>query len=1479
MADDNLNININAFGDDAAREILDVVARFEKLRDAMSAAADAGTQSTSKIVEGAGEVAEAVGATASAQATAADQMVGSIRNVSAAQQQQLDDLHARFAAELQAQTDLTNQEIALRIRWLDNERQMGRMSLEDEQSRLSEILSSTEANSAARIAAERAVQLVNAELVQQSIAEYRAEAEAGVISSEQQIKALQSIAAEAEYSLKTRMLASDEIARIEKMNAAEAAAAVTAAEREKRAEAAATAAEMKEEAYVAMDVGYALSSIGVKGGKTLADLSYLARDFSAAGAGMVLQMAGIGLAVAAVTETIGFLGKGIKDAEAEESQMATIRAAVEAEGASWEDARRSIEDYTTSLQANSTYSKGEALDAINQLIQRGLTYQQSEEAVSAAVDLAAAEHLKLSEAVKLLTSAEGSRAAALERYDPQLKALIDRHASLHDIVLQVSRDFDGDMVDALNTTEGTSEHLGHQMDELGVHFGNLVNGPLADLIGGLDAVVQGLNNAIDATQRFFSAQADASTIAGVGLDLDGDKKGAGPSDGGGFGEDAGDDMFARYSHTKSSPYDNPTGRQSASNDSHDISERISMVSELYRTNRMTYDEALRQEEELRTRYKLTNEQVNELTMAELRLQDERASKEKAGARAGEAAYKQRPVDVQLIGDPASKTDSVVAGQKILDSNLKDLTASEDSYRLAVDLATTSEQKATAEAQLRAKQQNDARVAEFELTAQIAAEIARRNELSGQEREATANATRLAAEHDALAQALNTTQDRSGALAARVADLQKQYTTANSTSTSLRSTIDTLTTQIDANTDSLKKHQLASAADEIAAAKLTLAYNDARDKAAESLSEEEGTFGVSLEREQTYWTARIAALDRGSTDYLAKLADFEAKLEGVGEKIRERDVTGAQKYGADAQSLADDEATYDRSLQQQLAYYAARYQQEVAANGQYSEQAEELAKKILSIEEDEYKQRIDAQKQFTQELQTGEETLVGDIIGKHETLRNTLHSIWTDMVNDFTKQIETMVVKGALLSSLNNEIAKMLGIGGSGAAGAAQSGATSGGLFGSFFGSSGATQIASSLPTTGGVTGLLFGPGAVTASGAQGGYTGAGSGSLTASQLDAYSSATAAPGSAFGSGGGVSVGGGSRALGSILGGAGYGGLAAGLDGGNETGGMLGGALGGALGLALNANPLIGAGIDLAAGLIGSLFGSHTNPSNNPDDYESQTGYGQDVADLQFGQSGANGSYYYPDASVAKFVAQMNVANGSITGGANQGMQSVNSNGTIASSGGIDAAEMWLSQNQNDTAAQLEQMGVSPAQFANWVKLFGESATGSGQYSHIAGDPNIGDIEVTGATRGGNTKTNYSSLATALQAIISASSNGTGAVPTFSVTRSYNDPSIVTGVESTGTYTPTPTNLLGVPAAGSSTSTAAGTNTAGTSTAGTNAVAEAPAVSVNIYGNVVGPSGMDSIAQEIGIALGRFQGGLVPGAGSGAGGRMQRFTGGS
>lgn len=190
-------------------------------------------------------------------------------------------------------------------------------------------------------------------------------------------------------------------------------------------------------------------------------LAKVLEQVSAAAPGLLA----IGAALAVVSSSISFFKEGVQLAGEFEAQMVSLGTAVRLQGGNWAEASEGVKKYLEIQEQATGYDQNEVLTALNALVVRGASLSDAYYEVAVSEDVAAATHKDLLEVVNLLTSAEGQRAAGLERLDPRLKTMIQDHADLFTIVHQLEEDFEGQASAALGTYEGHVRSMNAAWDE------------------------------------------------------------------------------------------------------------------------------------------------------------------------------------------------------------------------------------------------------------------------------------------------------------------------------------------------------------------------------------------------------------------------------------------------------------------------------------------------------------------------------------------------------------------------------------------------------------------------------------------------------------------------------------------------------------------------------------------------------------------------------------------------------------------------------------------------------------------------------------------------------------------------------------------------------------------------------------------------------------------------------------------------------
>jgi len=733
------------------------------------------------------------------------------------------------------------------------------------------------------------------------------------------------------------------------------------------------------------------------------------------------------------------------------------------------------------------------------------------------------------------------------------------------------------------------------------------------------------------------------------------------------------------------------------------------------------------------------------------------------------------------------TDAYKIAEDALDLSLKRTKKSEDELAESVRLAVGPQEKLRTELALASAQSHDAITERDKLRVAIGEETFSRATLTTTLKAETTAAADAKAQQDAYGRALAAIGDPSKEQLQHLRDLERAHKAADAAVNATQKSIDELTGYITKN-----------------------------ETAVESLTQRLGAYQLATQNV----TAEMHKAIKASQDSMA--ADVGKDLVAKGQSQDARD--------AQIRAIVDQESTYKKSLEQQIAYYQQQYGISVAAHGTDTKESQKYYDEIVKLEGEQFKKRVDASDAFNARATSLETNFVDGILSKHKSMRDSLGDIFKQILADYIKMIEEMVVKSAMFSGLNATLAKAFNIGIGGASGNA------GGVFGS------GASVGAGGPVTGGpVTGGL---GAVVSlaseskqaltgsstgvdpNSPQAAFNSSGGGYATTAGVQFQGSTIDAKGNLISNSAGLAT----RAVGAA------GGLGLAIDGYKQ------GGIGGGLETGLGITSLISAiaphfgpwGVAIAgvAGLV-SMFSHKDDPAKMPDKYDT-TPYGQGVANLTGRSAGANGQTFYADTSMLQQ-----------TGGV----------GAIAF---IEKQLAGAKKGADGYFTLPDGSKLNPGQYQEYLSTFGASASGSGQlnFGH-----DIGKQWITGATGASSNARSYKDIDALAQQFLSlpGSSSALAKAPQFSISRSYPDMNIGTIVAS---------------------AVAATSATNGGTMSGAGPVKP---VVVNVtVGTVAGAGGLEQLghdlAEYVGVGLQRIHSGQLPGAGSPAGfGGRQRYRG--
>jgi hypothetical protein len=737
------------------------------------------------------------------------------------------------------------------------------------------------------------------------------------------------------------------------------------------------------------------------------------------------------LTLVAAVEGIGaafeFVGDGIKEAAQWQSLLASIGQAVKDQGGDWGAAQAGLEEFLKALEPATTYSQTQGLEAINSLVTAGISLADSERIVAVATDVAAAKHMDLIEVVNRIKQAEAGRAMGLVQLDENLRDVIRSHGTLSEVLDILEHDEAGQASAATETLTGKWQQAKNAIDEAGKEIGVEL---IPVLIVGADLTLAFAKSFEDGTPAILGSISQWTEKAGeflealrgyydfalkwIGLtaavvdfpqtiaNAYGNAEANWTKTPGGQSTDA--VVNARtgtVSGVQGGGFGNPNAPGSA------IGDAI--------VNLGVTDIA----DKIKADIENANHVLDSVRKQPLNVDPILGTARGSGAT---PTFSAQPLEEQTHA-----SHDLQDAQKALDQQLKALTASEGPFKIAVEAAGNAQEEANAKLALAAKVSLDAQAAVGILTAAIEKETAQRQTYAAVQKSEQMAADELGQQYQKLYERLKEQGSATKEETHELESLKAAHEQHQRAADAAAQAVSTLSNELDRNTQALSKAKEQSSDLAIAQAELERHFNEAMDAISDRTLTAMNTVGKSLEAQKKYWEQWRDSVEYGTEAY----AKYAAEIGRIDDEIISRDAANAQRRDQEQQQLADEEATYGKSLQLQLQYYQARYAAASAEYGRESTQAQQYYAEILKLELDIYKQREEAQAEFIKSAQAAEDKLVDSILTKHQTLRGLLKSVWHDIESDYESMIASMISKSGVFTGLNKGLASAFGGGGLG----------------------------------------------------------------------------------------------------------------------------------------------------------------------------------------------------------------------------------------------------------------------------------------------------------------------------------------------------------------------------------------------------------------------------------------------------------------
>ncbi len=1222
-----------------------------------------------------------------------------------------------------------------------------------------------------------------------------------------------------------------------------------------------------------------------------------ALDAVGAAAGPLLLVGGALLGLGAGIE---FLKDGVDEAAKFQAQMTSLGVAVKNQGAAWnETTQNGVERYLKAIEESTTFSQGEALEALNKLTTAGISLADAQKIVAISTDAAAAKHISLMDVVDRIMQAEAGRGRGLVQLDANLKDIIARHGTLQEVLDQLARDMQGQATAALDTYEGrwkqvtntfeeTSKELGTELLPLLMVGADLTLTFAKSFEDGSPKILGSINQWTEKMGEFIDTIAAYYEFAKKWIDLTGQVLNAPKNAIAWYQQKEADwtkmpqDQIEPTVSAKTGGVQGLKGGGFGDWNAPGSSMGDTIVNlgvgEIADKIKADIEHARKELDEFRNQ-PLGNNPIM------------------GNAKAGSST----PIP-DLPEDASQKAQAFTMVQKNLEDQLKATTQAEALLKAQIDAIADPQQKAAAQQEYANRVYADATHAISELSAQQIYFTNEKMRLTAEFNAEQQAVTRTAAAYDATKNALGSTNTPEETK--HVEELRRAHEQAETALNATRASLNQLNSTIEQNSTLLEQNRVKQAqakADELKAFEdLYRAFVASEEQKVKAHQESSDQMILDI--------GRWLAAHKGATQ--AMIDDWLAKVETV----EKSDADTTVRLMTDRLNLKQISLSAAiEELQTDLAMYKAMgdagqeaYQRIQQALVELEKKREEINQKAL----DDAQKFEQEQEKYATELATKFVDLMDSATTKGKNLWKSFGDEFKTVLGDMEKALATSVLASLFAGTLGLPSAgptgtfsailgKELGLPSAPqmtpdqqkaiaaatdtatntAATAKNTDAmtvqldTSGPIASGIGGvnqtnQNGFAQVIQLLQQLVTVTQQNATPSATNAQspggslaalaaqyGITGVFTGAQAGSIIGS-LDTTSMFSVLAGPGLSTSAGAAAG--AAAGASAIGGSGGGGILGALGGIGGAGALLGalGGIGGAIGIGGTLDNFVGAsggshgensaiaGIATALGLgawvmsAGLPFAAAFGP----------VGLGIVAAAALFGGLFGGGATpatspdIFNTSQYGQWVANATGHEAGANGQSFYPSQSfLNQTG---GQGGISFIEEQLAgakMTSNGEYLMPDGSIMTPAQYNEYVSAFGISSTGSGKlnFGH-----NIGQEWISGAQGASSSPQSYLTLDQLMQSFMKA--GGDGASLIFSIARTY--PNFAGSTTAAGAYQETPTTIsVGGYPVSSTAKTANGTT-----------------INVNITGPVVGPQGLASVAQHIAQVLRRYGAGEVPGS---------------
>lgn len=234
-------------------------------------------------------------------------------------------------------------------------------------------------------------------------------------------------------------------------------------------------------------------------------------------------MGGIKSKLGEVQEAFGAVGllagnylKGAVDSAAKAQQSTTqLQGLLKNQGVAFQDTTKDITAFTGGITKMSTYSAGEAKNALINLTEKGMKYSDSLKSQNALANLAAGSNMDLSSASNLLAQAYNGRYMQLERLGIVTKEQVKDGITYQQVLDAINQRFSGAAAAQVNTYAGQMKILSNNMAAMKTAIGTALLPVLTQLMEQINKILSPMIDFVKAHAQLAAAILATTTAVGT----------------------------------------------------------------------------------------------------------------------------------------------------------------------------------------------------------------------------------------------------------------------------------------------------------------------------------------------------------------------------------------------------------------------------------------------------------------------------------------------------------------------------------------------------------------------------------------------------------------------------------------------------------------------------------------------------------------------------------------------------------------------------------------------------------------------------------------------------------------------------------------------------------------------------------------------------------------------------------------------------